>query len=141
MSETLSSWKEIANYLRRGVRTVQRWEQQYRLPVHRPAGKDRSAVFALASEIDYWQQHCPIKDGNGTGAGDGNGATASDGKGNGHFAMPAQQFQRVRQNAQRAKEQTVELRRRTETLQTNLNTARKWQDRFEEYRKGHPRAS
>ena len=38
----LNSWKEIANYLGRGVRTVQRWERDLRLPVHRPKGKDRA---------------------------------------------------------------------------------------------------
>jgi predicted nuclease with TOPRIM domain len=50
---TLQSWKEIARYLNRGVRTVQRWEH-FGLPVHRPAGHDRSAVFALKQEVDAW---------------------------------------------------------------------------------------
>lgn len=50
---TLQSWKEIARYLNRGVRTVQRWEN-FGLPVHRPAGHERSAVFALKQEIDGW---------------------------------------------------------------------------------------
>jgi hypothetical protein len=31
----LDSWKEIASYLGRGVRTVQRWECEEGLPVHR----------------------------------------------------------------------------------------------------------
>jgi DNA-binding transcriptional regulator YiaG len=31
----LDSWKEIAAYLKRGARTVQRWEREERLPVHR----------------------------------------------------------------------------------------------------------
>jgi hypothetical protein len=50
----LNSWKEIASYLGRGVRTVQRWESQMGLPVHRPAGKDHSAVLAFSSELDEW---------------------------------------------------------------------------------------
>jgi hypothetical protein len=33
MSSTLTSWKEIGQYLGKGVRTVQRWEQQMGLPV------------------------------------------------------------------------------------------------------------
>ena len=33
--DRLESWKEIANYLRREVRTVQRWEHNRGLPVHR----------------------------------------------------------------------------------------------------------
>ena len=50
----LTSWKEIANYLNCGVRTVQRWEEQYKLPVRRPAGNSRSSVVAFKSEIDLW---------------------------------------------------------------------------------------
>jgi hypothetical protein len=49
----VSGWKEIAGHLRRGVRTVQRWEQ-YGLPIRRPAGRSRSAVFAISEEIDKW---------------------------------------------------------------------------------------
>jgi transposase len=52
--EILNSWKEIANYLNCGVRTVQRWEEQYKLPVRRPAGNGRSSVVAFKSEIDRW---------------------------------------------------------------------------------------
>jgi hypothetical protein len=57
----LNSWKEIAAYLGRGVRTVQRWERDMGLPVHRPKGKDRSAVLALAEELDAWLRHTPIR--------------------------------------------------------------------------------
>ncbi len=52
--DVLNSWKEIASYLGRGVRTVQRWEQELNLPVRRPRGKSRSAVIALKTEIDVW---------------------------------------------------------------------------------------
>ncbi len=55
----LNSWKEIAAYLCRGVRTAQRWEHDLGLPVHRPRGKDRSAVIALPSEIDSWLHSAP----------------------------------------------------------------------------------
>ena len=50
----LNSWKEISSYIGRGVRTVQRWEELYGLPVHRAAGRDRSAVYALSDEVDAW---------------------------------------------------------------------------------------
>jgi phage terminase Nu1 subunit (DNA packaging protein) len=50
----LNSWKEISNYIGRGVRTVQRWEELYGLPVHRAAGRERSAVYALSDELDAW---------------------------------------------------------------------------------------
>jgi len=57
----LNSWKEIAGYLGRGVRTVQRWEAQLGLPVHRPAGKDHSAVLAFSSELDQWLDSRPLR--------------------------------------------------------------------------------
>ena len=53
----LSTWKEIAQYLGRGVRTVQRWEERLGLPVRRFDGKPRSAVMAIADELDAWVAH------------------------------------------------------------------------------------
>jgi hypothetical protein len=47
----LSSWKEIAQYLGKGVRTVQRWEHSG-LPVHRPNGS--GIVCAYPQELDTW---------------------------------------------------------------------------------------
>jgi hypothetical protein len=57
----LNSWKEIAAYLGRGVRTVQRWEIQLELPVHRPAGKEHSAVIAFSPELDEWLNSRPVR--------------------------------------------------------------------------------
>lgn len=54
VEERLDSWKEIAAYLGRGVRTVQRWEQQEGLPVRRHLHDKRGTVFALRTEIDRW---------------------------------------------------------------------------------------
>src|SRR5260370_26734704 len=53
-SDLLNSWKEIARYLGRGVRTAQRWEREVGLPVRRLNGKSRSAVLAFPAEIDAW---------------------------------------------------------------------------------------
>jgi len=53
-ADMLNSWKEVALYLGRGVRTVQRWELDLGLPVRRPRGKSRSAVIALKPELDHW---------------------------------------------------------------------------------------
>jgi hypothetical protein len=51
----LTSWKEIAQYLGKGVRTVQRWEREYGLPVRRPAGiSHKSPVGANPKELDAW---------------------------------------------------------------------------------------
>ena len=59
--KVLTGWKEIANYLGRGVRTMQRYESQYGLPVHRPAGKDHSSVMAFPDELDRWLNRSAVK--------------------------------------------------------------------------------
>lgn len=58
----LNSWKEIANYMGKGVRTVQRYEAHFGLPVRRPAGKSRAAVVATCAEIDAWIAARPIRE-------------------------------------------------------------------------------
>ena len=50
----LDSWKEIAAYLEREVRTVQRWEKKEGLPVHRQIHEKLGTVYAYKSEIDAW---------------------------------------------------------------------------------------
>ncbi|HEX7286624.1 MAG TPA: HXXEE domain-containing protein [Candidatus Angelobacter sp.] len=50
----LDSWKYIAAYLGRDVRTVMRWEKEKALPVRRVPGGYRHAVFAYQQEIDAW---------------------------------------------------------------------------------------
>src|SRR6266404_6111657 len=57
--DRLDSWKEIAVYLGREERTVQRWEAERRLPVHRPPGEKRGAVFAYREELDVWLAGTP----------------------------------------------------------------------------------
>lgn len=34
-AQVFTSWKEIARYMGKGVRTVQRWEQDFGLPVRK----------------------------------------------------------------------------------------------------------
>jgi hypothetical protein len=58
--QVLNSWKEIAAYMGRGVRTVQRWERELGLPVRRPRGRSRSAVIALAADLDQWLHRAPV---------------------------------------------------------------------------------
>jgi hypothetical protein len=53
-SQILGSWKEIAAYLGKGVRTVQRWEQLHGLPVRRPNGAPRGVVYSSREELDHW---------------------------------------------------------------------------------------
>lgn len=52
----LNGWKEIAAYFARGVRTVQRWERELHLPVHRLPGPRGETVFAFPSELSAWRE-------------------------------------------------------------------------------------
>lgn len=56
----LNSWKEIASYLQRAVRTVQRWERDKALPVRRIGNSVKSPVFAYPAEMDTWLRAYPI---------------------------------------------------------------------------------
>jgi Tol biopolymer transport system component len=55
-SPRLNSWKEVANYLGRDVRTVIRWEKDRGLPVHRVPGGKRQSLYAYPDEIDNWMR-------------------------------------------------------------------------------------
>jgi TolB-like protein/tetratricopeptide (TPR) repeat protein len=52
--QMLGSWKEIASYLGRTVRTCQRLEMTMGLPVHRLDGSPKARVFAYPQELDAW---------------------------------------------------------------------------------------
>jgi hypothetical protein len=58
-NERLDSWKEIAAYLKRDVRTAMRWAKERGLPIHRKLGGRRSGVCAFTAEIDDWLEGCP----------------------------------------------------------------------------------
>lgn len=51
----LDSWKEIAAYLDRDVKTVQRWEKREGLPVHRHQHDRLGSVHAFTDEVDAWR--------------------------------------------------------------------------------------
>jgi TolB-like protein/Flp pilus assembly protein TadD len=53
--ERLESWKEIASYLKRDVRTVQRWEKREGLPVHRHQHEKLGSVYAYKGQLDAWR--------------------------------------------------------------------------------------
>jgi tetratricopeptide (TPR) repeat protein len=63
--EVLQSWKEIAAYLGRDIRTCRRWEEHLGLPVHRLDGSPKARVLAYKDEIDWWldaklHEHDPV---------------------------------------------------------------------------------
>jgi hypothetical protein len=54
--KALTSWKEVAAYFGRDIRTVQRWEKEEGLPVHRHLHQRRSSIYAYAEELQTWWQ-------------------------------------------------------------------------------------
>src|SRR5574338_416762 len=54
-SRRFDSWKEIAAYFARDVRTVRRWERNEGLPVHRHLHSSRGSVYAFQHELDRWR--------------------------------------------------------------------------------------
>src|SRR5438046_1907220 len=55
--DRLDSWKEIAAYLNRSVRTVKRWEHEEGLPIHRHIHHSQGTVYAHKSEVDAWREN------------------------------------------------------------------------------------
>src|SRR5947209_14274737 len=53
-ADRLDSWKEIASYLRRDVRTVQRWEKKEGLPVYRHLHDKLGSIYAYRNEFTDW---------------------------------------------------------------------------------------
>ena len=54
--DRLESWKEIAAYLGREVRTVQLWEKSEGLPIHRHQHARQGSVYASKVELDAWRE-------------------------------------------------------------------------------------
>src|SRR5690242_7577201 len=54
MGQMLRSWKEIARHLGASVRTVQRWESEFQLPVRRIEARRGAVVFAFPAELESW---------------------------------------------------------------------------------------
>lgn len=50
----LDSWKEVAAFFRREVRTVQLWEKSEGLPVRRQIHKKAGTVYAYRHELEAW---------------------------------------------------------------------------------------
>jgi excisionase family DNA binding protein len=76
--QRLDSWKEIAAYLGRDLRTVRRWEEEKGLPVYRVPGGERRAVFAYRAEIDSWLTGQADNGSAGTGSEEGVAGTPDE---------------------------------------------------------------
>ena len=61
--DRLDGWKEIAGYIRRSVRTTQRWEQESALPVRRILMGGKPQVFAYRGDLDRWRLQMESKAG------------------------------------------------------------------------------
>lgn len=61
LNKMLSSWKEIAHFFGKGVRTVQRWEKTLDLPIRRPPGAPSNVVLARTSDLEAWMHRGPGK--------------------------------------------------------------------------------
>ena len=59
--DILNGWKEIAGYVARDIRTVERWEKQRGLPVRRVPGAGRATVYARISELEEWLASKPLE--------------------------------------------------------------------------------
>jgi phage terminase Nu1 subunit (DNA packaging protein) len=51
--KVFTSWKEIASFFGKGVRTVQRWEQKFGLPISRPTAA-KNVVLTTENELREW---------------------------------------------------------------------------------------
>jgi Tol biopolymer transport system component len=52
--DRMDSWKEIAAYLNRDIKTAQRWEKREGMPVHRHLHDRMGSVYAFRTELDAW---------------------------------------------------------------------------------------
>jgi hypothetical protein len=91
VTDRLDSWKEIARYVGRNVRTVIRWEQVGGFPVHRIPVGQRQAVFAYRHEIDSWLAGSNIASGESHGdvrATDGNAGSLPENEADPDYLPP-----------------------------------------------------
>jgi hypothetical protein len=63
VASVLTSWKDIARYVGRGVRTVQRWERELGFPVRRTKSRENGTTLAIPREIDSWVKSQQLTDG------------------------------------------------------------------------------
>ena len=107
----LNGWKDIAMYVGRGVRTVQRWEA-LGLPVRRPKSRLRSAVVCTTEEVDAWLESC------------GNGRIEESSR-----LERAEDYARLATELSLLRSRLEQLRTENETLRNELDILRAPQER------------
>ena len=55
--DRLNGWKDIAAHFGKSVRTVQRWERELGMPVHRLHTAGGEIIFARRSELEQWENN------------------------------------------------------------------------------------
>jgi hypothetical protein len=99
MERPLTSWKEIATHFNKSVRTVQRWEQQFGLPVRRPDAHNHGIVLAFPSELNLWlRTHVVVRGENGSSGEASRPENANESTL--RLANSFSEFQRVRQRSE-----------------------------------------
>lgn len=117
----LTSWKEIARYMGKGVRTVQRWEMDFGLPVRRPQGSNKKAVLARPRDLDAWVAlRCSSRVELQRISGDGSNVQL------GKLTMLSAQVETSRQLRESNKMLLAEVRSQLEQLKTQVIQLQQW---------------
>jgi hypothetical protein len=119
----LSSWKEIASYLGHSRRTVQRWEQELSLPIHRPAGRESHSVMAFAAHLDDWLQSFTSNTGAGSSGKPLRYGTESQAFSSGNEPLTKLERLLLEEDIlfEQLQQKRTEIRREKAQLQTNKN--------------------
>ena len=113
----LNSWKDIAARLHTSVRTAQRWETHFHLPIHRPSGTHKGPVLAFEHELDAWIQN------GGAEAIASNGGDAAVAAHRKPLGTITPQVKSAHERAQRMHDLAAEIQRRTLLLREQLERA------------------
>lgn len=122
----LNSWKDIAGHLHTSVRTAQRWEMHFHLPIHRPSGTHKGPVLAFEHELDTW-----IQNGGAAAMASANGCDAGVASQRSPHGTITPQAKFAHERAQRMYDLAAEITRRTQALREQLERAMATQSRME----------
>lgn len=104
------------------MRTVQRWEHELHLPVHRIGTGKRSPVYASVAELNFWLSTSEVarKEYQGHALAEKPGPTLVSGDGRRPIENARRLLSTVRDLAKRIAEASVRQRRQAEDLQERI---------------------